>query len=357
MYKVDRDMAELMYVANFDALLALDKVSADDYVRYLQAHSFSSTITKLPGFHAIISCKGRSYTKHGLTEIALEWLRKMGYGRQPFLLFFHKDSDNNHIHMVTTRVRRSGSKIDHKFEKVRGHEILNEVMGLDEKRRAEDVIKDLLDYRISSHAGFLAALQSRGYFLRLISESYHVYQYYVKRGEIRAALLDEKIRRFSMDHQTRDELERTLEKARRHCQFGIFPLPIRLTGGRKRESFQFSSSMAELLSAEFNIDLLYNMDKKSRLLECTLVDHNSKTIYSGDALLPFVKWLDLEAFGVNVSSAQRSWEVSPAYRSEMGNATSLANDYLPEVRLEIADDQDDEAVHGRERKGSRRKRT
>ena len=109
--KVEKDKGELMMVQNFGALQGLDHLRPQDYINYLEAQSARSTRTKFPQFHAVISAKGRSHSKEQLTDIAEQWLKGMGYRDQPYLLIFHKDTKNNHIHMVTTRVGKDGRKI------------------------------------------------------------------------------------------------------------------------------------------------------------------------------------------------------------------------------------------------------
>jgi len=51
--------------------------------------------------------------------IAKDYMKKMGYGEQPFVLFKHNDIERSHIHIVTVCVDEGGRKISDAFEKRR----------------------------------------------------------------------------------------------------------------------------------------------------------------------------------------------------------------------------------------------
>ncbi|MDR2765612.1 MAG: relaxase/mobilization nuclease domain-containing protein [Tannerella sp.] len=78
-----------------------------------------------------------------LSEIAQEWMQKMGYGDQPFIVYKHEDIDRRHIHIVSLRVDSEGKKINDKFEHRRSMDICRELeqkYGLvpaDQKKRQE----------------------------------------------------------------------------------------------------------------------------------------------------------------------------------------------------------------------------
>ena len=59
-----------------------------------------------------------------LRTIAHEYLRRLGYGDQPFIVFKHRDIAREHIHLVSTRVRHDGSKIRDAMEHVRSTRIM-----------------------------------------------------------------------------------------------------------------------------------------------------------------------------------------------------------------------------------------
>lgn len=62
-----------------------------------------------------------------LTQIAKEYMEKLGYGKQPYIVFKHNDIARKHIHIVSSRVTLKGEKITDKFEHVRSEKIIRDM--------------------------------------------------------------------------------------------------------------------------------------------------------------------------------------------------------------------------------------
>ena len=58
-----------------------------------------------------------------LTQIAKEYMKALGYGKQPYIVFKHNDITREHIHIVSLRIDGEGKKINDKFEKRRSKQI------------------------------------------------------------------------------------------------------------------------------------------------------------------------------------------------------------------------------------------
>ncbi|WPO89345.1 conjugal transfer protein MobB [Chryseobacterium sp. HR92] len=56
-------------------------------------------------------------------KMAEEYMKEMGYGEQPYIVFKHTDIDRVHVHIVSVCVDGNGRKISDKFEKRRSMEI------------------------------------------------------------------------------------------------------------------------------------------------------------------------------------------------------------------------------------------
>lgn len=161
--KMDRNKGELMAVRNFGALQGLTNLRPEDYINYFKMVSATNKAVSKPQFHVTISTEGRLHSKQELTDIGEKWLEKMGYAAQPYLIVFHKDTDNNHIHIVTTRVDKNGKKINSGFEKNRAIQQLNDVMGIDPVLKAKSDIENALSFNYSTKAQFMMILESQGY--------------------------------------------------------------------------------------------------------------------------------------------------------------------------------------------------
>ena len=55
-------------------------------------------------------------TDERLRDIAREYMERMGYGEQPYIVFKHKDISREHLHLVSLRVDENGHKLSHDFE-------------------------------------------------------------------------------------------------------------------------------------------------------------------------------------------------------------------------------------------------
>lgn len=62
-----------------------------------------------------------------LINIAQEYMEKMGYGDQPYLVYKHEDLDRHHLHIVSIRVDENGKKLDDSFEKRRSDKVRKEL--------------------------------------------------------------------------------------------------------------------------------------------------------------------------------------------------------------------------------------
>ena len=77
-------------------------------------------------------------------NIANDYMREMGYGEQPYIVFKHNDIERTHIHIVTIRVDKNGDKIDSNFEKVKSNRVRKQ---LEEKYNLTPAEKQKKNYK------------------------------------------------------------------------------------------------------------------------------------------------------------------------------------------------------------------
>ena len=120
--KVDRDQADILLSGQ---LSADGRLTAERVFREMTAYIPSGARTKNIVFHASINPRpDEPLSDDRLRTITCEYLRRLGYGDQPFIVFKHRDIAREHIHLVSTRVRHDGSKIRDTMEHVRSTRIM-----------------------------------------------------------------------------------------------------------------------------------------------------------------------------------------------------------------------------------------
>lgn len=62
-----------------------------------------------------------------MTVLAQEFMKKFGYGNQPYVVWLHEDIDRRHMHIVSVRINEQGEKIDHNREAIRAQNICREM--------------------------------------------------------------------------------------------------------------------------------------------------------------------------------------------------------------------------------------
>ena len=90
-----------------------------------------------------------------LQDIAREYLEKMGYGNQPYLVFKHEDINRHHLHIVTVRVDENGRSIDTRNNFYRSKQITRELeqkYGLHDAERRNRRLDTPL-YKVDASAG------------------------------------------------------------------------------------------------------------------------------------------------------------------------------------------------------------
>lgn len=294
--KVDRNTGELMKVSGFGALQVLQNLRPQDYINYLRLVSSVNKRIEKPQFHMVLSAKGNTYDKRQLTEIASLWMEEMGYGQQPYLVVFHKDTGNNHVHLLTTRIGKDGKKINSAFENLRAVSSLNKVLGYDAA----------LQYQFSTRAQFYLLLENMGCLGRDFN-----------------------------DQQLEKQLAGYVpDKAR------IAELKALLWAQKDKPEF------TQTLARQFQVELIFHSSEGKRPYGYTILDHQTKQVFKGSEVLSLKYLMEDWTEPAGTAKGDRS-----------GAELMTSNDAAYVGPIWIAGDIDDEAILGRNRQRKKKART
>lgn len=164
-HKVQQGVATLLELKNFGSIDTLGYSNAKELQDYLIAYTERNSRIKNPQFHLAISCKGHEWTHQQLLDFAHAYLDEMGYGdpEQPLLVYAHNDTDNTHIHIITSRIAPNGKKIDHNKERIRSQKILEKLTKQNLTMKAEKDVKDAMTFDFSDIRQFKSVLEAMKY--------------------------------------------------------------------------------------------------------------------------------------------------------------------------------------------------
>ena len=295
--KIDKTKGELMKVSGFGSLQVLQQWRPEDYRNYLKAVSAINKAVKFPQFHAVISAAGRSYDKYQLTDIASNWLLAMGYSEQPYLLFSHNDTKNNHIHIVTTRVNKLGKKINSSFENIRAIRELNKILGIDQKHSAKQDLASALLYNFSTKAQFMMILENQGYALKESEGKIELIKFGQRLGQISISEVSNRAKNFNSMPGRVKQLSRIFYKYARKYNTDLIANTTVLPGSYQKKSPGFTSEFGGYLKEYHRLILIFHAKDEKHPYGYSVIDHATKTIFKGGEIMPLNDLLQIEKEG------------------------------------------------------------
>ena len=273
--KVSEGVAELLEMKGFD--LIDQSYTPDELKQFLLDYTFQyNDRIKKPQFHLAISCRGDEYSYEQLLDIAHQYLREMGYGEdgQPILIYAHHDTDNHHLHIVTSRIAPDGHKIDHNQERIRSQEVINRIMGENQQQRASEAVKNAFDYKFATFNQFRAILESSGYECYekdgnlCIKRDGHVID------TLPLTTIQQHLQTFEPDERRRKQLRAILLKY--------------------RDMTADKEELRQLMKQKFGVDLVFHGSKDTPY-GYTIIDHQNKTVLKGGDVLKLKDLLQFQS--------------------------------------------------------------
>lgn len=271
--KVAKGVARLIEIKNFKGVGVLSEATPDEKVAYLNEYSSVNRKIQNTQFHLAISCKGHEMTEEELLKFAHSYLKEMGYGEdgQPLLIYSHYDTDNTHLHIVTSRVGPDGKKINDHNERRRSQGVIDKLLGTDRKKIVEEDFVKAKSYSFSTFAQFKAIMSTMGY---------EVYEkddtVYIKKGgriQKKVPFVDfNELYQYGVSDKVRAR------------QFRAILRKYRDTCANKTE-------LQKEMKAKFGVDIVF-FGKKDSPYGYMLIDHNKKMVFHGARVLGIDELLD-----------------------------------------------------------------
>lgn len=310
--KINAEKGELMEMKNFPSFINRES-SQEDVRNYLKAISKNEKVTK-PQFHAVISTKFQEHSKEELTKVAEDFMNEMGYGKQPYIVVFHSDTENNHVHIVSTRVNKdNGKKINDSFEKLKSQKALMNALeknfGIDWNKRLDKLLK----YRFSTISQLEKLLERNG----LSSFKNTKGGLTVLKNGVEIKSLTEKQINLQSVHRDKRaiQIKGILEKYKEMYSNKVFKvIDDRKEQGLKQEGqhtenilpkIDFESELQHKLKNIFGIDIVFHFKDDKQPFGYTLIDNASQTIYKGSDIM---KMNELFEFNTNSTIHKKEFE-------------------------------------------------
>lgn len=292
--KVEKGTGELMLMKNFPSFI--NKESSPEQVKdYLKSISKNEKVKK-PQFHAVISTKFQAHQKEELTEIAEDFMKEMGYGNQPFIVVFHNDTENNHVHIVSMRVgKETGKKINDSYEKLKAQKALSKILQTKYGETNAKGIDELLNYKISSISQLEILLKRSGYQLSKNTNDENSYAILKNGVKLKSISANEIVIENHKNDSRAKQIRAIVSKYKELCSNKVFKVEDRrdresmLPEEKHKESWkpkiEFESELQKKLRDIFGLDVVFHHKDGQKPFGYSLIDHKTGTVFKGSEVL------------------------------------------------------------------------
>ena len=304
-----RHKVELLHEAGFDC--------AGEIEKYLKERSrtYGNTKTTRFQFHITASVKGQVMSADELTDFARQLMAEAGYGRQPYFVYYHHDTDNNHVHILSTRIQSNGFPIPDHHDYARLNAAANRILSSDINRD----IQRMFSYGYLTEGQFANIIRSHGYKFERGENGYVLF-----RGGVKATTipLSEIGRYISQENDTRKERAKQLRaiirkykaeiadgkvqnvenvkghkgQKKKYVRRKVNPDIRKIKGSNgktlSQEEQRHLSDLLDILKAKFGIDIHFQKDRNGEIRGYGLVDHNRKMALDGSKVMKLSELID-----------------------------------------------------------------
>ena len=240
--------------------------------------------------------------------LAREYLDKLGFGEQPFIIYKHMDIDRHHIHIVTVNVNEQGKRLNQDFLFRRSKKItteLEEKYNLHKAQR-EKISPDMPIRKIDSSGDIkhqvanTVKIVGMRYKFQSIGEYNAILSFY----NVRCEPTDGKVngREYhGLVYFATDDSGKTIATPFKASRLGKFASRTAIDGRFERakekidvaptkrkvaDVIAHSTDKADFISKlkQRNIDVVLRYTEEGRIYGVTFIDHNTMTVLNGSRL-------------------------------------------------------------------------
>jgi len=298
--KVDSEEAKVLF-SNRMLLSEDGNFSISECMRSFEMQMPVQLSTKKPILHISINPHPEDVlTDQQLSDIAREYMRKLGYGDQPYLVYKHEDIDRHHIHIVGLRVDESGRPLNDKFEHRRSKQITRELekkYGLhpaERKERAERPELKKVDYTagdVKHQIGNTVKAACYGYRFQSFGEykallaTYNICVEEVK-GEVNGKPYQGIV--YSATNDNGEKVGNPVKASRIGKSVGYEAVQRRMEkSGEAIKSGKLKKRTRKIVAATMQtvgIDVVFRQNDSGRIYGVTFIDHDSRVALNGSRL-------------------------------------------------------------------------
>lgn len=240
--------------------------------------------------------------------LAREYLEKLGFGEQPFIIYKHEDIDRHHIHIVTVNVNEQGKRLNQDFlfrrskkittemeEKYNLHKAQREKITPDMpikkvdpsgdiKRQVANTVKMVgMRYKFQTMGEYNAVLslynirceQTNG---RVNGREYHGLVYFATDDDGKVIANPFKASRLGK-FASRTAIDSRFEKAKDKIDFAPTKRKVADCLAQSTGKDDFTSKLKDC-----GIDVVFRYTDEGRIYGVTFIDHNTMTVLNGSRL-------------------------------------------------------------------------
>ncbi|RUT67704.1 relaxase [Flavobacterium cupreum] len=349
--KVQIGKAECISAVNYP--LELEKLNFTSKLNRFLKLAELNTNAKRNSVHISLNFDpSENHSKEKLAEIADTYMEKLGFGRQPYLVYQHYDAGHPHCHIVTNNIQRDGKRIDLHLLGIRKSEParkeIEEMFGLvkaegrkqkeqfslnpidvgrvqygkaESKKAINSVLnKVLFDYKYSSLAELNAVLNLYNVHADRGSEESRVF----KNNGLLYKILDQNSKPIGVpikasEFSSRPTLKflegkfKSNEAAKESCK-KYLKNAIKLAFFR--ENIVSPEKLSKVLEGE-SIHVILRKNRERQLYGITYVDHKTRAVFNGSSLgKEFSAKGIQESCAFNILAFERKYQSTVSANSE-----------------------------------------